>query len=56
MNGGDFEERIKDEVEFARALVAVLLAVRLKEAEDRAEQAYDRIVQGGAIRSDRRSA
>ena len=35
---------IRDEIEFARALTAVILAVKLEQAEERAQDAYDRIV------------
>jgi len=37
------EKRIRDEVEFARALTAVLLAVRLEVAEAKAQDAFDRL-------------
>lgn len=37
------EKRIQEEVEFARALTAVLLAVRLEVAEAKAQEAYDRL-------------
>ena len=36
--------RIQDEIEFARALSALILAARLEEAEYRSEEAYQRIV------------
>ena len=35
---------IRDEIEFARALTAVILAVKLEQAEERAQDAYDRII------------
>ena len=35
---------IRDEIEFARALTAVILAVKLEQAEERAQVAYDQIV------------
>ena len=37
------EDRIRDEIEFARALTAVLLAVRLEVAEVKAQDAYEKI-------------
>jgi len=37
------EKRIREEIEFARALTAVLLAVRLEVAEAKAQDAYERI-------------
>lgn len=46
MSAGNFEDRLKEEIEFARALTALLLAARLEEAEHRAEEAYERIVNG----------
>ncbi len=38
------EMAIGDEIEFARAVTAVILAVKLEQAEERAQNAYDRIV------------
>ena len=38
------ETTISDEIEFARAVTAVILAVKLEQAEERAQNAYDRIV------------
>ena len=35
---------IRGEIEFARAVTAVILAVKLDQAEERAQNAYDRIV------------
>jgi hypothetical protein len=43
--------RIQDEIEFARALTALLLAARLEDAEHRAEEAYQRIVGSGRFTS-----
>ena len=40
------DSAIREEIEFARALTAVILAVRLDQSEERAQQAYDRIVDG----------
>ncbi len=37
------EKRIREEIEFARALTAVLLAVKLEVAESKAQEAYDRL-------------
>lgn len=37
---------LKEEVELARAITAVILAVRMEVAETRAQEAYDRIVHG----------
>jgi hypothetical protein len=46
MGNGNFEEQhIEDELELARALTALLLAVRLENAETRAEEAYNRVLQ-----------
>lgn len=46
MQQGNFEERVKDDIEVARALTAILLAARLEVAEARAQEAYDRITNG----------
>lgn len=43
MDNETLEKRIRDEVEFARALTAVLLAVRLEVAEAKAQEAFDRL-------------
>lgn len=43
MDGANVEEHIREEIEFARALTAVLLAVRLEVAEAKAQAAYERI-------------
>ncbi len=43
MDGAAPEEKIREEIEFARALTAVLLAVRLEVAETKAQDAYERI-------------
>ena len=40
----DVECHIKDEIEFARAWTALLLAARLEDAEMRAEEAYRLII------------
>ncbi len=54
MSDGDFDDRLKEEIDFARALTALLLAARLEEAEHRAEQAYERIVGSDAAFMPRR--
>jgi hypothetical protein len=55
MGDGNLEDRIKCEVEFARALTALLLAARLDQAELRAQEALDRVLNrrraGRAFRS-----
>ena len=38
------ETAISGEIEFARAVTAVILAVKLEQAEERAQDAYDRII------------
>jgi len=38
------EAAISGEIEFARAVTAVILAVKLEQAEERAQDAYDRII------------
>ncbi len=43
MDGAVPEDPIRAEIEFARALTAVLLAVRLEVAEVRAQDAYEKI-------------
>ncbi len=43
MHEGNFEERIKQDIAVARSLTAIVLAVRLKVAEARAQEAYERI-------------
>jgi hypothetical protein len=43
----DFESRVQCEIEFARALTALVLAAKLEVAEQRADQALDRILSGG---------
>lgn len=45
------ESGIRDEIEFARALTAVLLAVKLDQSEDKAQVAYDQIVNMGSALS-----
>jgi hypothetical protein len=40
----DLESHIKDEIDFARALTALILAARLDEAEMRAEETYRQIM------------
>lgn len=37
------DKRIREEIEFARALTAVLLAVKLEVAETKAQEAYERL-------------
>ena len=51
MGDGNFEDRVRDEVDFARALTALLLAIRLENAEQRAEEAYERVINGENRRS-----
>lgn len=43
MDGVTLEDRIREEIEFARALTAVLLVVRLEVAEMKAQDAYEKI-------------
>ena len=43
MDRGTQDDRIREEIEFARALTAVLLAVRLEVAEVKAQDAYEKI-------------
>lgn len=37
---------IREEIEFARAVTAVILAVKLDQSEEKAQEAYERIVEG----------
>ena len=37
-------EAVRNEIEFARAVTAVILAVKLNLAEEKAQEAYERIV------------
>lgn len=43
MNDETLEKRLREEVEFARALTAIVLAVRLEVAEAKAQDAYERL-------------
>ena len=43
MNQETFEQRLREEIELARALTAVILAARLEVAEVKAEQALERV-------------
>jgi hypothetical protein len=43
MNDETLEKRIREEIELARALTAILLAVRLEVAEAKAQDAFDRL-------------
>ena len=54
MDGATQEDSIREEIEFARALTAVLLAVRLEVAEAKAQNAYEKIV-GHAAAAARRN-
>lgn len=46
-NIGPSEDPIRDEVEFARAVAAVILAIKLDAAEKKADDAYERLVHPG---------
>jgi len=46
------DDRIREEIEFARALTAVLLAVRLEVAETKAQDAYERIARSVGLRGE----
>ncbi len=40
---------IRKEIEFARAVTAVILAVKLDQSEEKAQEAYERIVEGAPV-------
>ena len=40
------DSAIREEIEFARAVTALFLAIRLDQSEEKAHQAYSRIVDG----------
>lgn len=42
---------IRDEIELARAITAVILAVKLDHSEDKAQEAYDYIINMGSAAS-----
>jgi hypothetical protein len=44
----NFEQRLREEIELARALTAVLLAARLEVAEIKAQDAYEKVASGAA--------
>ena len=44
----DTDAGIRDEIEFARAITAVILAVKLDHSEEKAQVAYDQIVSMGS--------
>jgi len=56
MGDGNFTEQLENEIDLARALTALLLAVRLDVAERRAEDVYERIIGGEPSGAERRSA
>lgn len=46
---GSSAESIENEIEFARAITAVMLAVKLDLAEKKADDAYERLVQPSTV-------
>ncbi len=43
MNETEIEQGLREEIELARALTAVLLAARLEVAETKAQRAYEKV-------------